>query len=192
MTSEPTVIVTGFARCGTTMMMRMLHNAGLPVIADSFASFEANTFSHPNATIDWSQFAGHAIKVLDPHRWTFPATANIRFLFMRRDPRQQAKSQAKLLADSGIQTTRQHRKAIEASLRRDYNGVYLRHPTLYVDFERVLRQPVHEAFLIAQFLDLPELNPVTMAAVVEARKPDCLPTLDYELQLIAAASGVTQ
>ena len=75
-----TTIVTGFGRCGSTMLMRMLDAGGMPVVADSRASFESELFRVPKPT-DWQQYRGRAIKVLDPHRWCFPSAQDVRFLF---------------------------------------------------------------------------------------------------------------
>ena len=189
MSDTPTTIVTGFGRCGSTMVMHMLNAIDVPTIADSKASFESDLFRMPKL-MDWDQFGGRAIKVLDPHRWSFPAHSNVRFIFLGREPRQQALSQAKLLQLSGIRATRDQVRGVERSLRTDYatfRDSLGRHPVLVLQFEHILAKPLVQARKIAAFLagPLPEESLVNrMAAVVVSRRPECLPDLSFEFDLV--------
>jgi hypothetical protein len=188
-----TTIVTGFGRCGSTMVMRMLDAAGMPVVADSRASFESDLFRQPRL-MDWNQFAGRAIKVLDPHRWCFPAASNVRFLFLARFPIDQARSQGKLLRACGVPVSRQQVAGIAKSLVDDYDRFRFHlqpHPFLVLRFEHILFKPAREAARIGAFLGEGFSTPEAierMAGVVERRKPACRPDMSYEVGLVEAES----
>ena len=191
--SAETVIVTGFGRCGTTMLMQMLHAGGMPVVADSTVSFECKEFERPSAGMNWQRFAGTAIKILDPQRWLFKGTHTLRFIFLTRDPKEQAKSQVKFLSAVGITPKPGYRQHLTASLRRDYrnvDAVLWPHPSLRLSFEQVLANPARAAWLIEQFLGLGiGLDTAAMEAVVLKRSPKCLPDLSHEERMIHAEAA---
>jgi hypothetical protein len=57
-------IVAGAGRCGTSLLMQMLHAGGMPVIADNKESFESER-TEPDIYREntaWLQ-AGHALKI---------------------------------------------------------------------------------------------------------------------------------
>jgi hypothetical protein len=58
MNPEETLIVSGFGRCGTTMVMQMLNAAGVRVHCDSYASFEATEMATPRQGMYWARLAG--------------------------------------------------------------------------------------------------------------------------------------
>lgn len=189
MTAELTAVVTGFGRCGTTLLMRMLDAGGMRCFADSRASFELGRLAVPSASVDWGAYAGGAVKVLDPQRWFFDRGHRLRFLFLSRDSTEQARSQAKLLAMMGVRRDAAQVRAIRASIERDLRHVgtvFGGQPVKFLRFEHLLAEPLREAGKIARFLERDDLDVEAMAAVVVRRSPRCLPDLRYELELVAA------
>ncbi|HWH75147.1 MAG TPA: hypothetical protein VNV16_12895, partial [Methylibium sp.] len=92
--SGPTTIVSGLGRCGTSMLMQMLHRGGMPCLGP-WPSFEVDEARATLAPKFVAEHAGKAIKVLDPQRIGLPA--DVRVVWLDRDHRQQAKSHAKFL-----------------------------------------------------------------------------------------------
>lgn len=181
--TPPTVAVTGFGRCGSSMVMRMLEVGGFPLApSGGFPAYETHRISiatsHP----------GEAIKVLDGilHGVFPPGPA--RSIWLDRDHLQQARSQVKFLR--GIMGTRLEKDAVDRfrhSYRRDrpraIRELTARGSLLIVEYEAVLRDPAGQAQRIADHVgDMQTLDLDAMAAVVHARSPRCAPDLAFELQ----------
>lgn len=183
-TSEP-IIVCGLGRCGTSLVMKMLHAGGMPVFAESSASFEHSYLRDPRefALVE-PQLQGKAAKILDPHRWTWPEKINARFIWIDRNYHQQALSQVKLLRDmfaaeipagavAGIE--RQLPSDCAKSMAVINRGISV----LRINFEWILRNPLEVALLIGcefECLSVPK-----MADCVIPRSPRCAVGLSIEL-----------
>ena len=91
------IIVTGQPRSGTSLMMRMLAESGIPVVADENRSYETRLTNGLPGNSEWIFQVpdGAAVKVLYPQVLSLPAGPSYRFLWMARNPREQAKSQRK-------------------------------------------------------------------------------------------------
>lgn len=94
----PILLVCGFGRCGTSLVMQMLAAGGIPVTGrgPSHEEMPPGAYRH-NADFWRSQYSGRAIKVLDPAIRRPPAGLNYRVIWLERDFWQQALSQIKLL-----------------------------------------------------------------------------------------------
>lgn len=95
----PGIIVTGFARTGTTAMMRMLHAGGIPLIAEEASAQDHGAYHadgiyeienvlsavehHPK---NWTN--GRALKVVTPYLPALPLDRRYRMIFMLRDTRE--------------------------------------------------------------------------------------------------------
>jgi hypothetical protein len=91
------IAVGGLARCGTTLMMHMLHAGGIPCMG-SKPDFEVDEFNNrPVKAAFLERHSGHAFKLLDPHRTPLPHGFRGVLVWLDRDPAQQAKSQAKFV-----------------------------------------------------------------------------------------------
>lgn len=116
----PTVIVAGFGRCGSSLVMQMLHAAGFPVTGE-YPSFERDEYN----TGGLSPPAG-ASKILNLECNPPPAGA-YRWVWLDRSPAQQAKSQAKFLLElSGIRMSRRDVRRMAcgyAPARKDCFGI---------------------------------------------------------------------
>lgn len=179
-----TTIVAGLGRCGTSMLMQMLHRGGMPCVG-SWPAFEVEQTRYEVDPTFIVLAAGRAVKVLDPQRVGLPG--DVRVIWLHRDHRQQAKSHAKFLGLlTGHQYDRASRRQLADSLRRDTLAalrVVGKRPLLRMRFEDVLMDPVSAACHLAEFIGFP-LDVGRAACAVRARSPACASGLDMELSLI--------
>jgi hypothetical protein len=185
MVDRPIMLVCGLGRCGTSLIMQMLAAGGAKV-AGSYPDFECQE-TYPSMSWSWlTQQGGKAVKVLDPHvsmqRPSAPVSIPGGFfsIWLRRDPRQQAKSQIKLLRAMGhnVPDTRNTRRLMVAKLKADepraLNAIPV--PLLTLDFEDVIRQPhmIAETMAVRLRPWWDGLDAGLMAAQARPRSPDCL------------------
>lgn len=199
-------VVSGSARSGTSLLMRMLDAGGIPAYADGRVTFESARVAESmkaghRARWGWLEEArGHCIKILEPlHISPFPALPDMRFILMRRNTLEQTRSVAKLfyvmgdhkIADTLSDPTHQHIHA--DSIARDWpkmlEKLETRGPVMVVDFEHVLQMPVLVADQIDAFCKWqPALDVQAMTNVVIPRGPLCYPGM-LELQYLADTKG---
>ena len=191
MTAPPVIIVAGFGRCGTSLVLQMLHLAGVDCHGDwpSFEQDRRQSISEFDGA--WlAEQGGRAVKVLDPHAPSVDLSmTTARTIWLDRDPVQQANSQAKMLTEmAGQPVSRQGRRGLASVLRRDraaaLAAVQACGMVLPVHFEALLANPQTIATAIAGHVcDVaPALRgkPLgriaqRMAAAVVERSPDCYP-----------------
>lgn len=189
--TENITLVCGFGRCGSSLVMQMLEAGGMPVTGE-YPAFEASdivTTRHIDAA-RLRGLSGHALKLLDPQRYTIPRGVSTHAIWCRRDPEEQAKSHAKFLREIvGLPTSRAHRDSIERAFKKDTSIAIcalreagVKH-ILDIRFEDMLSRPRTTAEQIERFLG--ELDVDKMAAVVRPRDPDCAPDMSMELRLMA-------
>lgn len=185
--------VTGFPRSGTTLTMRMLYVAGVPVMADSKISFEHSALEGfarlPRQW--WSECEGGAVKILEPHRHSLPADADFNFVWCQRDPLQQAKSQLKILGQwMGLQPQRGDLMRLAQGGLRDTPIIQALLQAHWPDakfavlfFEQTLAHPQETARQLCHWAGL-EATPARvalMAAQVLPRGPGCYPGMLEEM-----------
>lgn len=191
--SKTITIVSGFGRCGTSLVMQMLEAGGMPMTG-IWPAFEAEESAGilDGGSIDraWLESVpGHAVKVLDPHRGSIPAGPDYRVIWCHRDHQEQAKSQTKFLAvmvgipysrDTVRTFARSYNKDLPAAMRvlRACNpkGV------LELNFENILAYPAATAIDIANFCG--GMNAEAMAKAVRPRTPQCATGMAMELSLL--------
>lgn len=184
---EPNTFVAGLGRCGTTMVMTMLHRGGFPV-GDVPPDFEQRTPMRPGAVSaeDLARFRGLAVKWIDPTLATLPPGIKARTIWLERDPIEQARSQMKLL---GLKVSRHQLRALAASIRADAAKarqiVDRLGPVLPMSFERILAAPIIEAARIHGFLG--RLDIAKASAAVIRRAATCAPDLIIEAKLMREA-----
>ncbi len=94
----PVILVCGFGRCGTSLVMQMLAAAGVDCAGRAPTYEEQIAPEHKNDAVYWYRtFAGRALKVLDPDRFRPPADIPYLVIWLDRDEKQQAASQVKFL-----------------------------------------------------------------------------------------------
>ena len=105
MRNLPTIIVTGYPRTGTSMVMQMLRAVGIPLIHDS--ALPADKYN-PNGYFEYSKLEralthgggrqflqesqGHAVKVMVKHLHMLPSKGNYVAIVTERDPLVSARS----------------------------------------------------------------------------------------------------
>lgn len=179
------VVVSGFGRCGYTMLMTMLAAGGLPP-ADgaSPGSFEHSTQDALSAVTP-----GRAVKILNPLAVGATPDPSWHVLWLDRDPRWQAESARKFIAwVTGQRMTVRETRAYRESLIRDRDHVtgWLAAqgcPLLTLSYEAVLAAPTAAAEQVAAFLPWAALDIPSMAAVVHARGGRTLPDMAVEERL---------
>lgn len=188
-------IVSGFGRCGSSMIMQMLEAGGMPTSGE-FPAFEneygAGLFSGAlTADMMW-KIDGCAVKLLDPHRGIIPKGPQYRTIWCVRDPGEQAKSQAKFLRLlTGIQMSRAEVRGFVRSYEKDkapalqalYRAGVPPDGIMALRFQFVLARPWEAAEKINAHCG-GGLNTEKMAAAVIQRSPACAPGLDLEMRLI--------
>lgn len=180
---KPVIVVSGLPRSGTSMAMRMLQAAGIPVVADGVRSadednprgyFEDERVKDLESTDDagWLREArGKAIKIVSFFLKDLPASNRYRVIFMRRDLAEVLASQAKMLDrrdeehdasdDEMIAGYRAHldKVAFQLRYRKQFDALWL-------DYAEVVADPEAQARRIDTFLG-GGLDVRTMAEAVD-------------------------
>lgn len=181
-------IIAGFGRCGSSLVMQMLHAAGYETTGEypAFEDIRATALPYENRWLE--EVEGKALKVIDPHRCQLPIDHDYKIIWLDRKPIEQAKSQMKLFSTlTSIKTTRKDIIAIAKSYKRD-KPICLKllkklGPVLSMSFENLILSPIISAEKINSFLG-DELDYLEMAKVVIGRPVFCMPGMDIEIQLI--------
>ncbi|SFV31448.1 hypothetical protein SAMN05216456_1344 [Devosia crocina] len=188
------IIVTGLGRCGSSLTMQMLAAGGMPSVG-RYPDFEVDRATPDSITEAWLKTQTGAVKVLDPHRIRphLLGLPDQRIIWLARDMREQAKSQAKFLRiAAGRAVNRQQAKGLERLLRSDTATCHrllstLPIPVLRLTFEHLITHPEGAASTIAAFVAPLWLDVGAMARVVVPRSGACLPDM-LELSLLDGAA----
>jgi sulfotransferase family protein len=179
-TKQPIVVVSGLPRSGTSMMMKMLGEGGLPIITDELRRPDSD---NPNGyyelemvrqmsvgNVSWLEDAGgKAVKVISALLENLPANYSYKIIFLERDIHEVLASQRKMLANRNEIATAGDGE-IEAQIQKHLSAMkpwLVRQPNmevLYVNYNSLLTNPAPFCEQIAEFLDLP-LNQTSMLAV---------------------------
>jgi Sulfotransferase domain len=179
-TEKPIVIVSGLPRSGTSMMMKMLAEGGLPVLTDEIRRADDD---NPNGyfelevvrklkegDFEWLAAAkGRAVKVISSLLENLPEQFSYKVIFMERELSEVLASQKKMLDHRGEvpkvgdleleQQFRQHLSALKPWLVRQPNI-----EVLYVNYNALMSKPELFCERIEEFLDSP-LNQKRMRSV---------------------------
>jgi hypothetical protein len=160
----------------------MLHKGGMEVYAENFYSYETGEiFQLPSQTGWLDKAEGKAIKILEPLDFYPPKDRQYRFIVMRRDYKEQARSQVKLLKATtpGFAANRESVFSLADSLKRDMPKLikmlesYPHSSVTVLAFENLIRFPHLQAERIARFCG--GLDVQAMADQVLKRDVKCLP-----------------
>jgi len=178
-------VVASLGRAGSSLTMKMLSAGGLPVLANKPGSLEHSGMTLLPEYHHWLE-DGYAVKINDPHIYTPPSGRDYQFIWLTRDPKQQALSMAKLNLATRPQIERRKPRAsirykmkfikksepkCEALFKR-----ISRRPVLHITFEELLADPLWCAEQMHEVVDRP-LDIDVMAAVVKNRSSDNYPGL---------------
>jgi hypothetical protein len=176
-------VVTGMARTGTSLVMQMLVEAGIPPVVDYLHKFNEN---NPKGFWEHSKFAlapvadtqlmdfavGKCVKVTLMRVRMLNTDYDYKFINARRDPAEIAMSanavHQRNKVDIPIITAKQmayHRKKYEPAFYRwCINNAY---PVLNIEHRRLINQPEKEVRKITDFLGLDESEIPRMVNVVD-------------------------
>ncbi len=179
---KPITIVSGLPRSGTSMMMKMLHEGGMPVLIDDVRKadtdnpkgyYEFEQVKQLEHNQDWLIDAqGKAVKIISALLKHLPPDYTYQVIFMQRAIEEILASQRQMLIRREEPTDRvsdnkmgdlfrQHLRQVKAWLR---NRPHIE--VLYVDYHTVLEHPEEQAKRINQFL-ANHLDEQKMAAIVD-------------------------
>jgi hypothetical protein len=178
--NQPIIIVSGLPRSGTSMMMRMLAEGGLPVLTDELRRadddnprgyFELEVVRQlKDGNFDWIKDAnGKVVKVISALLEYLPREYQYKIIFMERDPKETLASQKKMLDHRG-QTSTLADQEMEQQLRTHLAAMkpwLVRQPNmevLYVNYNALIAEPKPFCEKVTEFLDVP-LSQTDMLAV---------------------------
>lgn len=174
-------IVSGLPRSGTSMMMRMLAEGGIPPLIDNVRKadednpegyYEFEPVKRTKQDASWlRQAPGMVVKMVYRLLYDLPATHEYRVVFMRRRLEEVIKSQEVMLERKGakggdlsdeklIELFRDELAACEDWLKKQANFRFQ-----YVDYNQMVRDPGPQIESINRFLD-GTLDTTRMMAVV--------------------------
>ena len=177
---QPIIIVSGLPRSGTSMMMKMLAEGGVPVITDELRRadpdnpkgyFEFETVRQmPAGNIEWLEHArGKAVKVISALLEYLPSDYDYKIIFLEREIQEILASQHKML-DHRNEKPKAEDKEIEQQIKGHLSVMkpwLVRQPNmevLYINYNQLMTKPEPSCEQVAAFLDLP-LNQTRMLAV---------------------------
>jgi len=165
-----TVVVTGFPRSGTSMMMRMLRLGGIEVIADEqmmdpqhkhdpYGCLEMKNVGAGVQRLGEEETANKAVKIVCPFATWIPVDRPVKAIFMQRDVTEIVTS---LLAMKSVWDE----DIVECIA---WTRGYLKHndiPTLTVKYSDAIKYPKATASLVNDFLEA-DLDVDEMAKAVD-------------------------
>ena len=177
---QPIVVVSGLPRSGTSMMMKMLAEGGLPIVTDELREadsdnpkgyFEFETVRQMSAgNVEWlADAGGKAVKVISALLEYLPANYSYKVIFLEREIKEILASQGKMLANRNEESTRADAE-LEVSIRKHLSAVrpwLVRQPNmevLYVNYNALVAKPEPLCEQIIEFIAMP-LNQTRMLAV---------------------------
>ena len=165
------IVVSGLPRSGTSMMMKMLMEGGLPAVTDSLRSADND---NPNGYFEFEpvkkmmegdtrwleQAGGKVVKVISALLEHLPAKYRYKVIFMERPLQEVLTSQKKMLIHRAEASSvedhemeeqfKKHLAAIKYWLARQPNI-----EVLYMGYGKMLASPAACCAQLAEFIDLP-------------------------------------
>ena len=177
-------MVSGLPRSGTSMMMKMLAEGGIPILTDAIRSADDDNPNGyyefelvkklPEGQSQWLADAGHkAVKIISALLEHLPAAYHYKIIFMEREPHEILASQQKMLVNRNEKSAvddaemqeqfQKHVAAIKYWLARQPNM-----EVMYVDYNKMMSGPENYCQAIADFIAIP-VDVAKMLAVPNAR-----------------------
>jgi len=181
---KPIIVVSGLPRSGTSLAMKMLEAGGLPVVTDGVriadednpnGYYEDERVKQLHEDVDkaWLRDAkGKGLKIISYLLKRLPSDRNYKVIFLRRNPQEILKSQAKMLARRGEVSETSDERMLEL-MKKDLDDArfFLKRPhfeVLDLHYREALEHPRDLAKRIAEFLAEP-LDVEKMASVVDVK-----------------------
>jgi len=160
------IIVSGLPRSGTSLMMQMLDNGGVPVVTDHIRTadqdnprgyYEYERVKKIKEDVSWLPEArGKAFKMVSQLLYELPSSERYRIIFMERDLDEMLSSQDKMLAR--LNKPSAPRAAIERAFREHLRRVRVwlagqpNIEVLFVSYNDLVERPEGEAERVSVFL----------------------------------------
>jgi len=165
------IVVSGLPRSGTSMMMKMLEEGGIPILTDAIRGADDDNPNGyyefelvkklPEGQNQWLADANHkVVKIISALLEHLPVNYRYKIIFMEREPREILASQQKMLANrnekSEISDTemqeqfQKHLAAIKYWLARQPHM-----DVMYVDYNKMISKPENYCQAIADFIAIP-------------------------------------
>jgi hypothetical protein len=180
---KPIIVVSGLPRSGTSMLMNMLQEGGVPLLTDGirraddsnprgYFEYEPVKGLDKHDDLSWvARARGQAVKVISFLLTWLPETYDYRVIFMQRDLDEIVASQHQMLVRQGLPD-----EAGDGRIREVY-AVHLEQVARFLTSRRCFRRfpvayrdvvddPESHARRISEFLDRP-LDVARMAAVAD-------------------------
>ncbi|MBN1925998.1 MAG: alkaline phosphatase family protein [Prolixibacteraceae bacterium] len=168
--STPIIVVSGLPRSGTSMMMQLLENAGIPVYTDEARKADESNpkgyYEHEKVkqlvrNSKWlGEAKGKAIKIVLPLLYKIPASLNYKVILMKRDMEEIIESQHRMLVNSGKIKEGTYAPGIEEIYRKyvdKMEGWAQKNKNielLEVDYNQALANPTEIIHRVTGFLKL--------------------------------------
>ena len=174
------VVVSGLPRSGTSLMMQMLDQAGVPALTDEIRTpdtdnprgyFEFERVKQIRQDQSWLPRArGKAVKMISSLLYDLPDSETFRIVFMERDMDEVLESQERMLLRLGrpVLPKDQLRSSFAIHLERLHAWLpWQDHLSiLRVNYNQLIKAPGLELLRVARFLD-ERVNPDDMQAVID-------------------------
>ncbi|MFQ5740929.1 MAG: sulfotransferase domain-containing protein [Acidobacteriota bacterium] len=180
------IVISGLPRSGTSMMMKMLQNSGIPILTDhlrkadqdnpkGYYELERVKALHKDADKSWlRESEGKAIKVISSLLTELPPRYTYKVIFMLRNLEEVLASQNKMLVRRGEpvdpkndarmkELYEKHLVKIKDWLTRQSNF-----EVLELNYADVVGNPLEQASRVKDFLAM-DLDLATMVAAVERK-----------------------
>jgi len=160
------IIVSGLPRSGTSLMMQMLDNGGVPVVTDHIRTadrdnprgyYEYERVKKIKEDVSWlPEMRGKVFKMVSQLLFALPSSERYRIIFMERDLDEMLVSQDKMLAR--LDKPSAPRAAIEHAFREHLHRVHAwlagqpNIEVLFVNYNDLVERPEGEAERVSVFL----------------------------------------
>jgi Sulfotransferase domain len=165
------IVVSGLPRSGTSMMMKMLEEGGIPILTDAVRGADNDNPNGyyefelvkklPDGQNQWLADANRkAVKIISALLEHLPVNYRYKIIFMEREPREILASQQKMLANRNEKSSvddaemqeqfQKHLAAIKYWLARQPNM-----DVMYVDYNRMIVSPENYCQAVADFIAIP-------------------------------------
>jgi len=189
--AEPIIVVSGLPRSGTSMMMKILAEGGLPIVTDELRSadldnpngyFELESVKQMSAgNVAWlSNAGGKAVKIVSALLEYLPSNYSYKIIFMEREIKEILASQQKMLTRRN-ETSKVDDAEMEQQFRKHLAVVkpwLIRQPNmdvLYVSYNALISDPEPLCMRVVEFthapLDLSCMLEVPSAELYRNRAP---------------------
>ena len=177
---EPLVVVSGFPRSGTSLVMQMLNATGFPIYTDGKRSaddanihgyFEHESVKDLKTDNNWIFGLNHcAIKVVSPFLKYLPYNKFYKVIYVTRPASDVVESEDRMLDSYGVTPSSGKGKRIKQTKDHVNNVLcemrYWNIRMMIINYNDIRQQPLHAAKRICSFINEPYKNQIEKAASV--------------------------